>query len=282
MASLIVTSLLWAFSFGLIRHHLGHVDPRFVALSRLTLAALVFLPWLRMRGLPLRFILSLCLLGALQFGLMYLLYLFAFRTLQAYEVAVLTISTPIWVCLCDNLLGRTFPLRPLLAAALACVGTAVVLGANGFVQAPWQGILLMQASNACFALGQVIYRRMRASQSEHAERSLFGWIYVGACLSVLPFAVSTLPNAFTQLTLRESSVLIYLGIVASGIGFFLWNHGATEVRTSTLAVMNNAKTPLGIVVSLTCFGESVHLGRLLLGGATMLVAALYAQRQESA
>ncbi|MFM7261548.1 MAG: hypothetical protein ACKO3W_13190, partial [bacterium] len=48
------------------------------------------------------------------------------------------------------------------------------------------------------------------------------------------------------LTTPQWLTLIYLGVGASGVGFFLWNVGATKVAPATLAVMNNAKVPLGV------------------------------------
>ena len=51
MPLLLFVSLLWAFSFGLIKRHLGGLDSSFVAAVRLGLALLVFLPFVRLRGL---------------------------------------------------------------------------------------------------------------------------------------------------------------------------------------------------------------------------------------
>ena len=44
MTFLILVSLLWAFSFGLIKTHLGGLDASLVTLIRLTLSLLLFLP----------------------------------------------------------------------------------------------------------------------------------------------------------------------------------------------------------------------------------------------
>ena len=37
------------------------------------------------------------------------------------------------------------------------------------------------------------------------------------------------------------SVLVWLGVVASGLGYFMWNYGATQVDAGTLGIMNNAR-----------------------------------------
>ena len=77
MALLIITTILWAFSFSLIGEYLaGSVDSYFSVLMRVGLAALVFLPFLRTRGQSLKTILLYMLVGAMQLGIMYL---FSFR-----------------------------------------------------------------------------------------------------------------------------------------------------------------------------------------------------------
>jgi len=83
--------------------------------------------------------------------------------------------------------------------------------------------------------------------------------------------------AFTPLaTLRLSSIqvatILYLGAIASGLGFFLWNIGARRVNTGTLAVFNNLKIPLAVAVSLLVFGESTNITRLLIGGMIIISA----------
>jgi drug/metabolite transporter (DMT)-like permease len=126
----------------------------------------------------------------------------------------------------------------------------------------FRGVALVQLSNAAFALGQVLYRRVRARMPPTRDRDVFALLYAGAfAVAASAFlAAGRWPAAPGPLAL---TTLLYLGIVASGVGFFLWNLGATRVNSGTLAVMNNAKVPLGVACSLLFFGESADPGRLL-------------------
>src|SRR5688572_361347 len=126
MPQLIVVSLIWAFSFGLIKRYLVGVDSTFVSAVRLGLALLVFLPFLKLRGLAPRLVLTMAAIGAVQFGVMYLAYIESFRYLRAYEAALFTITTPLLVTLIADALDRTLRPRALAAAVLAVVGTAFV------------------------------------------------------------------------------------------------------------------------------------------------------------
>ena len=73
--------------------------------------------------------------------------------------------------------------------------------------------------------------------------------------------------------------MLYLGAIASGLAFFLWNLGATRVGTGTLAVLNNLKVPLTVAVSLLFFGEQADVFRLSLSFALFGVALWLAERK---
>jgi len=277
MSFLLLVSLLWAFSFGLIKHFLGGVDSAVVAAVRLVLSLVVFLPFWRPRIVAAGAAVQLVAIGAIQFGLMYLAYLAAFRSLAAYQIALLTIVTPIFVCLCDDICARRWRWQPWLAAGVAVGGAALIIARQAFGGVEWTGVLLIQASNLCFALGQVLYRRWKVQHVDR-DREVFAWLYLGAVLATVPLALVRVDGAALALTPPQLAVLLYLGVLASGLGFFLWNLGATRVSTGTLAALNNAKTPLGIAVALLVFGEQTDLPRLLVGGGLILGAALFAER----
>jgi drug/metabolite transporter (DMT)-like permease len=282
MPLLLIVSLIWAFSFGLIKRHLGGVDPAVVSGVRVALALLVLAPFLRPRAIPARDTLRLVGVGAVQFGVMYLAYITAFETLGAYEIAVLTILTPFWVCLFDDAFGGRFTRRAYLAAAIAVAGTAVIVVTRDFNLASAKGVALVQVSNACFALGQVFYRRWRMTSAAGVrDRDVFAWLYAGALLVTLPLAAPSAAETLGTMTATQWTVLAYLGVLASGIGFFMWNVGATRVSAATLSVMNNVKVPLAVACSLLFFGESAELWRLLAGGALIALALRFARDRKA-
>ena len=127
MLYLVAVSFLWAFSFGLTKGQLAGVDSAFVSAVRLALALLVFLPFLRLRGLAPRTAAALAGIGAVQFGLMYLALNASYRYLGAYEVVLFTVTTPVLVTLLADALDRTLRLRALAAAVIAVAGTAVIV-----------------------------------------------------------------------------------------------------------------------------------------------------------
>jgi drug/metabolite transporter (DMT)-like permease len=271
MILLLTVSVIWALSFGLTAQVSGLGAP-FVTAARTVLAALVFLPFLDLKGMPARQVLAFAGIGALQFGLMYLLYIASFRWLRPSEVALFTIFTPLFVTLVDDLMEGRMSWMFLLTAALAVLGTGICvwsgLGRGGMLR----GFLLMQAANLCFALGQVLYRRA-APASGRRDRDLMGLLYLGASVVAVAAAAPSISwDQVAAMDLRQGAVLLYLGVVASGLGFFLFNAGARRTDIGTLAIFNNMKIPLAILASGLVFREAVDWPRLAAGGAVIACA----------
>lgn len=273
MAYLLGVTLLWSFSFSLIGVYLaGQVDSYFAVLTRVSLACLVFLPWLRPRLLDRRRTLGLMGVGAIQLGLMYVCYYQSFVLLSVPEILLFTIFTPIYIALLDNLLSRRLDLFQLAMALVAVLGAALIRY-QGVGEAFWTGFLMVQGANLCFAIGQVGYRHlMRGAERTLPVINVFGWFYIGALLVALPAwwwmgDVSNLPTTPVQW-----GVLAWLGMVASGAGYFFWNQGARRVDAATLAVMNNLLIPAGLLVNLVIWNREANLSRIALGGAVMVLA----------
>ncbi|HVU23281.1 MAG TPA: EamA family transporter [Opitutus sp.] len=281
MLLLLLVSLIWAFSFGLIGNTLAGVDPTAIAVLRLALALLVFLPFFRRSGLGARAALRLAFIGAVQFGAMYLLYLRAYRDLPSYAVALFTITTPLYVALLDAALERRWRADFVLAAVLAIAGAGVIVfsGTIAGGNIP-RGVLLVQLSNLCFAAGQLAWRRERARvPASIPDASVFALPYAGAFAVTLALSLVTVPWSAVRLTPAQVATILYLGVVASGVCFFWWNVGATRVNAGTLAAFNNAKIPLAVACSLLFFHEHTDLPRLLVSGVLLALAVWIAQRR---
>ncbi|MBI1753119.1 MAG: EamA family transporter [Acidobacteria bacterium] len=271
MLPLLLVSVLWALSFGLTAQVSGLGAP-FVTAVRTLLAALVFLPFLRVKGLKPGQVLVFMGIGALQFGLMYLLYIASFRWLRASEVALFTIFTPLFVTLVGDLLEGRRSWLFLVAASIAVLGTGICVWTGLERRGLFWGFLLMQGANLSFALGQVLYRRA-APASGKRDRHLMGLLYLGASAVAVAMAAPSFHwSQVAAISLRQGWVLLYLGAVASGLGFFLFNAGARRADLGTLAIFNNMKIPLAILASGLIFREPVAWPRFLAGGAVIALA----------
>ena len=274
MGYLFAVTLLWAFSFSLIGVYLaGQVDAWFSVLIRVALAALVFLPFLKKIPTPLAF--KLMLIGALQLGVMYGFYYHSFLFLSVPEVLLFTVMTPLYITLLNDALNKQFNPQFFIVAFIAVLGAITIryenLDSNFLV-----GLLLVQGANISFAIGQVTYKRLMLNK-QLDDKTVFGWFFIGALIVAsacyaLFGDLNKLPSTSTQW-----GILIYLGIVASGLGYFMWNKGATLVNVGALAVMNNLLIPAGIIVNVLIWNRDADLLRLSIGAGVMLVALVVNQ-----
>jgi carboxylate/amino acid/amine transporter len=274
MNYLIAVTLLWAVSFSLIGEYLaGQVDSYFSVLTRIVLAGMIFIPLLRPARFAPGFMVGVTLVGALQFGLTYTCLYLSFEYLSVPEVLLFTIFTPLYVALVDNALKRRFSFGPIISTLFAVLGAAIIRY-DGVSEAFITGFLILQLANLAFAAGQVGYAHLVRHYYPDGQNlwQVFGFFFIGAFALVLPAFLmlgnmERLPQTTTHWT-----VLSWLGLVASGLGFFFWNKGATQVDAGTLGIMNNALVPAGLVVNLVIWNRDADIPRLLIGGAIILLS----------
>ncbi|HEY9120150.1 MAG TPA: DMT family transporter [Marinobacter sp.] len=273
MGLLVFVTVLWAFSFSLIGEFLaGQVDSDFAVLTRVVLGALVFLPFTRWRGVPGGLKLGVLVTGMLQFGITYLCLYRSFSYLTVPEVLLFTIFTPLYVTLIDDALFRRFSPVALVAAVIATLGAGIIRY-DGLSQDFITGFLLLQVANFTFAAGQVGYKHtmMRFPTAVPAYRT-FGYFFFGALIIALPSFLVFGDASRLPTTSLQWGVLAWLGLAASGAGLFLWNRGACVVDAGTLAIMNNALVPAGLLVNLLIWNRDADLLRLALGGSVIALS----------
>ena len=180
MVYLVITTLIWAFSFGLIGTALKGLDPLQIADTRLLLALLVFLPFLKFRSTNWQEKWQLILIGAVQYGVMYTCYLSAFRFLPSHLVALFSVLTPLYIVIINGLRQRSFTPWYLLASLLCVFGAAVIKIGDIDSHEIWLGFGLMQISNMAFAFGQVYYRDWKRARPHISDTAVFGFLYLGA------------------------------------------------------------------------------------------------------
>lgn len=215
MALLIITTILWAFSFSFYGEYLaGHVDSYFAVLVRVGLAALVFLPFLRTRGNSLKTVGLYMLVGAMQLGVMYMLSFRAYLYLTVSELLLFTVLTPLYITLIYDIMSQ---------------------------------------------------RRLRWGYAFSALLAVIAWFLLGN--------VQKMPQ-----TTLQWGILVFLGVVASGIGYFMWNYGATQVDAGTLGIMNNMHVPAGLLVNLAIWHQQPHWPTFITG-ALVILASLWVHRK---
>ncbi len=278
MPYLIVVSIIWGFSFIIIKGWLVSLDSSFVSFVRLLLSLLVFAPFIRTAGIRLKDGLKLSGIGGVQFGVMYVAYIAAYQYLPAHTIVLMTTTTPLFITVFNGIYGKKLHTAFLLAALLAVAGGAVIRYPDQSLSLSLYGVVLIQISNAAFAFGQIAYKRWMVAKPALRDKNIFGFMYAGAVVVAGLFTLASTDYNRLAVSSVQWLFLMYLGIIASGICFFLWNFGARKVNDGVLAVMNNLKIPIGVILSLLILRETTDYGRLI-AGCLLLASALWVNKK---
>jgi len=280
---LILASILWSLSFSLIKTYLTDLDSNLVACIRLFISFLVFLPFFRPKNVAPKILIKLMFVGAIEYGLMYMAYIFAFKFLQAYEVAMFTVLTPIYVVAISDLKKRKFEKFNILASVFAVIGAVIAVYASfstgdRVLKDIVFGFLVLQIANLAFAFGQIEYKSIMKKEKA-GDVTVCAALFLGATLITLPFAAITTDFSAINISMQQLGILLWLGVVPSGLGFYFWNKGARKTKAGYLAVFNDLKIPLGILVSILFFAEKPDIFRLIISLAFMFGALFIAERE---
>ena len=258
MAYLIAISILWSFSFGIIKYGLAGIDSSFISFARNVIALTFFSSVTIYNIKKFSFDLKLVGIGALQFGLMYIFYIESYQYLPAYLIATFTITTPIYVVLASKYLnGNSLNRNGIYAILFVIIGSYLMRFNSLNLEDYMLGFVLIQCANIFFATGQILFKKWNDKNKDKDIVHNFSQLFFGATLitSIFYFLGSSESAILTQNNLFS---LLFLGIISSGIGFLMWNIGATKVSAGKLAVMNNAVIPIAIFNSYLIFGEEIN------------------------
>tara|TARA_Y100000768_G_scaffold382069_1_gene361779 strand:- start:242 stop:1075 length:834 start_codon:yes stop_codon:yes gene_type:complete len=255
---LILVSILWSFSFGIIKYGLSGIDSSFISLMRNLIAFLFFASLTLYNFKKFIFDIKLILIGAIQFGLMYVLYIQSYQYLPAYLIATFTITTPIFIGIFSQLLqNKSFSLSGIFSILLVVLGSLMMRFNIVNPLDYWLGFFLIQCANICFAIGQIMFKKWYSKNTSVDIIYNFSQMFFGAVLITSMFSIINSTN-IGMLNTYNLFALLFLGLFSTGFGFLAWNLGSLQVSNERLAVMNNVVIPIAIFNSFLIFGEAIN------------------------
>jgi drug/metabolite transporter (DMT)-like permease len=195
-----------------------------------------------------------------------------FQSIQLSTVAVgvLTFSTfPIFtVLLAPLFLKERIELRDLVLALIATAGVALIIPKLDFNSNYFWGVLWGIGSGASFAVLALLNKKWVEDYSAN-QIALFQ--NFGACLALTPFIF------FVNWEAPAISYLYWavLGIIFTGIAHTLFIGSLKQIKAQTVSIVAALEPVYGIFWALI-FLKEVPVWRELLGGAVILIAALWA------
>ena len=265
MHYLIITTILWSFSFSLIGNSLAvEMNSWTLAFLRSFIACIFFAPWINFK-IPFNYMIKMIIIGSMQIGIMYLLYLNSFNYASVQKILLFTVTTPFYVSMISQMLNREFKLFTFFIVFVSVIG-GLIIRMTSFNVADLTALLLVQLANICFASGQILYRELKKNDKHSINVFTdFAFFFIGAsAITFLGLVISPYSYSSPE-SLEQWLLILWLGMGASGIGYYMWNYGSTKVKVETLATMNNLVIPLGLVVDIIFFGGRYDFQALLIG-----------------
>jgi drug/metabolite transporter, DME family len=198
-----------------------------------------------------------------------------FSAVRETGVAVGTVvaigSAPVFTGVLSRVAGATTPSRRwALATAAAVVGCAVLItgGAGGAKPA---GVGLALAAGLSYAVYAVAAARLISSGS--GEAAVMGALFGGAAVLLAPVLAASSPG--WVLTMRGTSVTVYLGLVTTVVAYLLYGRGLRTVTAPVAVTLGLAEPAVAAVLGLAVLGERLSpaaaAGLVLVGLALVLL-----------
>jgi drug/metabolite transporter (DMT)-like permease len=280
--SLVVVVVLWAGSFSVIKTLLDHgSDALDIALLRYAVAApgFAFVLW-RAGGLPgltRRDAARLAAAGlAVVVGYHVFLNLGTQHTTSGVAALVVALAPALTLVLALALGLDRLRARHVLGLGVAFAGVAVVIGLGTGQELSLEsarGPLLVLGAAISFALYNVILKPLLGRYdllALTAASSLVGMV------GLVPFVRGSTVEAVTDGSGGDLALILYLGVLATFLGYILWNVGLRGLGPTRAVTYTYGISPLAVLIGAVVLDESVTAW-LVLGGALVLGGIALAQ-----
>ncbi|WP_202619321.1 DMT family transporter [Ornithinimicrobium cavernae] len=271
VVAVLVTMLLWASTFVVIRVVGEALSPGPLALLRLAVAAAVLTPFALRLGLRrprgVRNWALVVAYGALWMGVYTVVVNATEIYLDAGTTAMLVNVAPILVMLWVGLVQRAgFPLPLVLGLLVAFAGVSIIALGDGAAGGSLVGICLGLVAATLYAAGVLLQKRALACID---ALSATWWGFVVGTMVLLPFA----PDLVREASVAPATALLgaaYMGVFPSALAFCLWAFALRRIDAAQLTVSSYLVPAFAVGLAWLLISEVPTLPALL-GGAVSLV-----------
>lgn len=261
----ILVSLIWGMGFVVAKGGMSHFPPILLMALRFSITALALVWFIGPVGSNLPRLALISVVGA---SLQYSLTFSGVNGLGAGLAAlVVQLEVPFLVILGAVLLGERPTARKWLGILIAFAGVGVIASQEQF-SGSMTSILLVMGGALTWAFGQVLVRRL----TEMTGLSVTAWIAVLAAPQL--FILSALFETGQIEAIRTAgigawSAAIYLGLVMTALGYFLWNSLLLRQEVGRVAPFLLLLPVFSVIGGILFLDEAITLPRLI-GGAIVL------------
>lgn len=285
----ISVALIWGMSFVAARVVLETLTPILLATLRFTLASLVFAPLIIQESrngsvLDGRDLRELTLLGFMSVSIYFWLQYTGVRYAGAGVSALLVVgSVPILTGIVSSFLLREgMGAGKILGVALGLLGVALITVPGLFVdEVDWNfyvGVLCLLGNAICWSLYSTLSRRLMKRVGRPALVTAYVTLF--GAVGLLPLSLFSDWSLVGSLDSAQWANVLYLSLVCSVLGYFLWNFALLRLEAVKAAVWLYLEPVAAFVGEALVFG--VFPGPATLGGSVVVLAgALLVNRSKT-
>ncbi len=285
--ALLVVVAVWAGSFSVIKQLLDDgVAARDVAILRYAIAApgFAFVLW-RARGLP-----GLTRSDALRVAAAGLIVVVGYHlflnvgeshTTSGVAALVVALAPGMTLVLAAAVGLERIAGRQVLGLAVAFAGVAIVVALGSGESLSFdsaRGPLIVLGAPLCFALYNVLLKPLLG---RHDLLALTAATSLVGMLGLVPFVRGSTVDAVTEATPGTAALLLYLGVIATLLGYVLWNVGLRGIGPTRAVSFTYAISPVAVLIGAVALDEPVTLW-LAVGGVLVVGGIVLAQRRGAA
>jgi drug/metabolite transporter (DMT)-like permease len=285
-----IATFSWATNITIGRYLRADIGPVTLTAARYVVAAIFFsfllprvAPEERRPGKDLLPLAAMALAGIVFFAP--ILYL-GLRFTTAVNATLINGMGPLLTALFAAwLIKEPYTGRQLMGAVFAVIGVVVLITGGSLRTLREVGVnpgdLVVLTAAAVWGLQSVSSRRATRNRSPLSATILS--LYMGLPLLIIAAIVEQqfLPATFSP---RLLAIIIYLGVVPAGIGYFLWNTGVKKLGAGGAMVFYNMLPFYGATLGILLLGEQIGPAHLV-GGALIItggiISALSRRRRQS-
>lgn len=283
--ALLLICTIWGLHFIVIKLALGEsIDPLFYAATRISLVALITLPWLRWHKGQMLWV----ILGGLGFGAFNYVFLFTGLNLTTAAAGAVAIEmyVPFSIILSVIFFKEDIGLWRTFGIAMAFLGVVIIATAKpGEAAGPYYfiGIILMMCAAMSEAIGAIIVKKIK----EVGPLQLLSWFaIVGSCvLWPMSFWLETSQSKALAEDTRFAflGAVLYSAILASIVAHGLYYWLLKRLPIHTIAPSGLMTTVIAVFAAALVLNEP--LGPRLIGGIILtllgIAIILYRNRRKA-
>ncbi|MCE1252142.1 MAG: DMT family transporter [Anaerolineae bacterium] len=264
---------LWGSSFILTKNILNEGGPFTVTAIRLTIGLALLLPLSLRQGFDFKLVFNgkIILMGIAMAAA------FAFQNLglqltSAGSAALIQAGMPAMVAIVAfGFMGEKASWKKIAGIALSVGGVILVTGSSSGNQADsLTGNLLVIVSVVAWTVYTIQGKRVSGLASSLAITAA---VFIATLAASLPFTAWELASqGLPHFTPGGIAVLVYLGLGASAISFFLWNFTLSHLDTTVAGAFGNLEPVIGLLIAVL-LGEQAYTVQI--AGGTMAILGVW-------